>query len=185
MPRTTLLRHKVEPTGTVSPFAGAVAPEGWVFANGATLQIADYPKLFAIIGDLYGGDGVTTFAVPEYNGRTAVGKDDMGGVVAGRITSGGSGIDGETLGAAGGDQTHAISTSQMPLHGHRYITSSDTEGNSSGGLMAGNQLTIGTASAYTGTPTTSPTRSIGGTGNNYRHQNTQPSIICNYIIKVV
>jgi microcystin-dependent protein len=185
MPRTTLLRHKVEPTGTISPFAGTVAPEGWLLLHNQTLQIADYPKLFAIIGTQYGGNGTTTFRLPDYRGRTAVGKDNMGGVAANRITSTKSGINGNVLGAFGGSQTHTITINQMPLHGHPYITSSDTKGNSTGGLMAGNERFIGTAPAYTGTPTTNQTQSIGGTGGGQTHQNTQPSIICNYIIKVV
>ena len=186
MPKNVLFRKQIAPIGTISVFSGGTVPSDWVLAYGQTLLIVDYPKLFEIIGTQYGGDGITTFGLPDYRGRTAVGKDNG----AGRITSGGtgvnadSGIDGETLGAAGGSQTHTLSKTELVRHGHPWRYNFDTLGNNNGGLMRGDQLGTGNAAEWTGTPSTTAGRQIGGTGSGQTHQNTQPSIICNYIIKV-
>ena len=80
---------------------------------------ATYSDLFAAIGTTYGaGDGSTTFNLPDLRGRVAAGRDDMGGSAANRITNGGSGIVGTTLGAAGGAETHTLTTAQIPSHSH-------------------------------------------------------------------
>jgi microcystin-dependent protein len=71
------------------------------------------------MGTTYGaGDGSTTFNIPDLRGYLLAGKDDMNGSAANRITSGGSGIAGTTLGAAGGAETVTLSTGQIPSHGH-------------------------------------------------------------------
>src|SRR5687767_9072236 len=89
------------PVGTVLPFAGSSAPTGWLFASGAAVSRTTYSELFGIIGTTYGtGDGSTTFNLPDLRGRVVAGRDDMVSD-ANRLTSAESGIDGNTLGAAG------------------------------------------------------------------------------------
>lgn len=74
-------------TGTVLPFAGSTAPDGWLLCYGQAVSRTTYAVLFAVIGTTYGiGDGSTTFNVPDLRGRVAAGKDDMGGSAAGVIT---------------------------------------------------------------------------------------------------
>jgi microcystin-dependent protein len=167
------------PAGVMAPYAGSSAPTGWLLCYGQAISRTTYADLFTAISTAYGvGDGSTTFNLPDLRGRTAVGKDDMGGAAASRMTSGGSGVDGATLGAAGGTQTHTLVTGEMPAHNH----SGDGAGNNlviynrgSGGNYAGNAG----GSAWDQMDTT-PVTNTGGGG---AHQNTQPSIILNYIIK--
>lgn len=74
------------PTGAVTPFAGASAPDGWLFCFGQVVSRSTYAALFAALGTAYGaGDGSTTFSLPDFRGRVPGGKDDMGGTAAGRL----------------------------------------------------------------------------------------------------
>jgi len=154
------------PAGSVMDYAGATAPSGWLLCAGQAVSRSTYAALFTAISTTYGaGDGSTTFNLPDLRGRVAVGKDDMNGTAANRITSGGSGITGTTLGAAGGTQTHTLTTAQMPAHTH-------------GGVLT---PTGGSSTLLScGSSTSGDTGSTGGGG---AHQNTQPSMILNKIIK--
>ena len=88
MPRTTLLRKQVTPTGTIQPHAGATAPEGFLVCDGSIVNIADYPKLYAVIGTSWGhgnevspgvSDGLT-FHLPDLRGRFLRGTDNPSGI---------------------------------------------------------------------------------------------------------
>lgn len=105
-------------TGTVLDYAGTVAPDGWMLCYGQSLLRSDYPDLFARIGTAFGAADANHFSLPDYRGRVAAGKDDMGGTAAGRVTAAGAGINGAQLGATGGTETHALTTAQMPNHSH-------------------------------------------------------------------
>jgi microcystin-dependent protein len=124
------------PSGALMPYAGSAAPSGWLLADGSAVSRSTYASLFSAIGTTYGsGDGSTTFNLPDLRGRVAVGKDNMGGSTAGRITSGNAGIVGTTLGAAGGDErtpshTHTASTDSQGNHTH--TGSGTTSGESNG-----------------------------------------------------
>lgn len=111
-------------TGVVLDYALSTPPSAaWRLCYGQTLLAADTPaanlrqKLIAD-GFPYGQDESGNPKVPDYRGRTAAGKDDMGGTAANRLTGAKSGIDGTTLGAAGGAETHTLTTAQMPSHAH-------------------------------------------------------------------
>jgi microcystin-dependent protein len=157
------------PTGSVTAYAGSTAPSGWLLCFGQAVSRSTYADLFAVIATTYGaGDGSTTFNLPDARGRVAVGKDNMGGTSANRMTTGGSGIDGSTLGASGGTQTHTLTEAQMPAHTHTVALAT--------GLNAATDP--GGNIATGGTTTTS------SAGSSQAHQNTQPSIIFNYIIKI-
>jgi microcystin-dependent protein len=71
MPKTTLLRKQVTPTGTIQPHAGGTAPDGFLVCDGTIVDIADYPKLFAVIGTSwgYGNNDGLTFHLPDLRGR--------------------------------------------------------------------------------------------------------------------
>jgi len=97
------------PIGTVLPFSGPDLPSGFRFCDGSAVSATDFPELHAIVGA----------NVPDMRGRTIVGKDNMGGSAANRMTSGGSGIVGTTLGAVGGTETHTLTGAQI-AHNHTF-----------------------------------------------------------------
>lgn len=158
------INNLVAPSGAVMAYAGGVAPTGWLFCDGSGQLAATYPNLFAAIGYTYGGGGAS-FNLPDLRGRIPAGRDNMGGNSAGRITNGGSGIVGTTLGAAGGQESVTLSISQIPAHTHSYAW---YQGSGGGGKTDGGGLTSGTT---------------GSAGGGQAHTNVQPTIILNYIIK--
>ena len=176
------------PVGVVVPFAGSSSPAGWQLCYGQAISRTTYAGLFSSIGTTYGsGDGSTTFNVPELRGRVVAGEDDMGGTAASRLTAGGSGIIGTTLGATGGTQTHTLTTTEMPSHTHTQNPHSHSETNA----VRYPSVTVanfgeggGFNSQYNAsTSTGSSTATNQNTGGGGAHQNTQPTIILNYIIK--
>jgi len=95
------------PVGTVFAFGGAAAPTGYLLASGGTQLIATYPDLWGVFGTTYGGNGTTTFGIPDLRGRVIAGVDNMGGVAANRLTATTMAPNGNTRGATGGAQTGA------------------------------------------------------------------------------
>lgn len=139
-------------------------------------------------------------STPDRRGRVAAGKDDMGGSAAGRLTTAGSGIDGEELGAAGGSQQHTLTSPELPSHSHPSgtlaIGTSGSHAHSiqtSGNVGANRLYFAGAPSPFFGTSTDAashahpaPTMSgsAGATGSGNAHQNVQPTIVENFIIKL-
>lgn len=96
----------VGPTGTLIPFAGAVAPSGWLMCEGQALSRTTYVNLYNVIGTKFGaGDGSTTFNVPNLKGKVVVGVDSTDSDFA-------------TLGSTGGAKEHTLTVSEMPTHTH-------------------------------------------------------------------
>ena len=104
----------IVPIGSVVDFAGDPAPNGWLLCFGQAISRTTYSALFAVLGMTYGaGDGSTTFNLPDLRGRVVAGQDDMGGSSANRLTNQSGGLNGDTLGATGGAETHTLTTAQM------------------------------------------------------------------------
>lgn len=139
------------PIGSIMAFGGATVPTGWLLCYGQVVSRTTYALLFAIIGIAYGaGDGSTTFNLPDLRGRIPLGKDDMGGSPANRVTDAVSGITGATLGASGGDE-HAqqdtlAATSRAVIGvidpGHTHLMSIQANG---GGAADSQPTSIGGA----------------------------------------
>jgi len=165
--------------GMLMPYAAASAPSGWLLCYGQAVSRSTYADLFAVISTTYGvGDNSTTFNLPDFRGRSAFGKDDMGGSAASRLTTAGSGVDGATLGTGGGSQltqqhTHTVTD---PGHNHTYNTKSSLA------IQSGNTVEcwIGSATATTSTATTGITNANYGSGTS---QNVPPALVVTYIIK--
>jgi microcystin-dependent protein len=128
-----------------------------------------------------------TIRLPDLRGRVAAGKDDMGGTAASRLTAAGSGVAGTTMGAAGGAETHRLTGGQMPQHSH-HITDA---GHVHAVPTRGDLVNTGRAGAHAaGTGALGQTQSattgitIDNSGGSEAHNNTPPTIVVNYIIKL-
>ena len=187
------------PAGSMVDFGGSVAPTGWLLCNGQLISRTGYPLLYAAIGTAYGvGDGSTTFAVPDFRGRAAIGDDLMGTTAAGRITT--ATVNQTTRGGVGGAQTVTLTTAQLASHQHTQQGTFASGGASSDhthtsyGLAAGSTLQSGSGYTLAFTATTSGA-SIGhshntvisgptvAAGSDAAHNNMQPSLIVMRIIK--
>jgi len=161
------------PTGTVMPFAGSSAPTGFLVCGGQSLTVSSNQDLFDVIGYTYGGSG-TSFNVPDLRGRVVAGQDNMGGTSAFRLTaSSAANIDGVTLGATGGDEEHTLLSSESGLPDHTHPN----------GARDGSDNNIENATSGGGEFTTSGSVTGGAQDASAAHNNVQPTIILNYIIK--
>ena len=161
----------VIPSGTLLPYAGSSAPTGFLLCYGQAISRSTYADLFSAISTTYGtGDGSSTFNVPDLRGRVVAGQDDMGGSSANRLTDQTGGLNGDTLGDTGGSETHTLTTAQMPAHTHTVAAQQQVSGDSTN---RGGSGQLGAAATITSSST-------GGDG---AHNNVQPTIILNYIIR--
>lgn len=104
--------------GEVVPYAGAVAPDGWLFANGLDVSRDTYATLFALIGTTYGpGDASTTFNLPNFCGRVPTGKADMGGASVQGITTN---PNAQTLGALMGSEGAYVNAQNLGAGGNHF-----------------------------------------------------------------
>ena len=169
--------------GEVQIFAGNFAPRDWAFCDGQLLPIAQNTALFSLLGTTYGGDGRTTFGLPDLRGRAAMHP--------GR----GPGLASRRLGEKVGTETVTLTTAQIPSHSHTGTTSttkidlSTNVGTSdtSDGQHIGNHLGAfnedATPDAKLGGVTSGTT--INNTGGGQPHNNMQPSTTVNYIIALI
>lgn len=165
--------------GEIMMFAGNFAPRGWAFCNGQLLPINQNTALFSILGTTYGGDGRTTFALPDLRGRLAMHEGQ------------GPGLSSRPLGSKGGTESNTLTTTQMPSHNHVAqvsipISGDDATTDEAGGLLAttdGAKVYGGSASGtYSGSPINAV---VGNTGSNSPINNMQPYLCVNYVIALV
>ena len=114
------LQNLLVPVGSVFPYAGASAPPQYLLCDGSPYSSTTYSALYSAISTAYntGGEDSGFFRVPDLRGRVPAGKDNMGGTAANRLTSAGAGVNGLTLGASGGSQTHPLLAAQSGLPAH-------------------------------------------------------------------
>lgn len=153
-------------------FAGNFAPRGWAFCAGQILPIAQNTALFSLLGTTYGGNGQTTFALPDLRGRVPVG------------TGQGPGLSAVDLGEVAGTPTHTLLLTEMPTHNHLMNAFSDpgNVGVPTGAYLAG---TGGLDPEYRTSGTTAVqlnAQAISIAGGNQPHNNMQPYLGMNYII---
>lgn len=153
------------PTGTIIDFAAAATPSGYLACDGSAVSRATYATLFGIISTTWGvGDGSTTFNVPNFNRRTAVGS---GGTATATLSN--------TVGSTGGAESVALSTSEMPPHTHAQNQGAYTNNR-------GTTSIPGTSNtAYV--DNTNVTSATGSAGNGVAHNNIQPSAVVLKCIK--
>ena len=160
--------------GEIRIFAGNFAPRGWAQCNGQLLSIAQNSALFALLGITYGGDGQSTFGLPDLRGRVPMNWGQ------------GPGLSPHSIGEASGSETVTLIQTQMPAHTH-IANASSQDGNSTAptgaiwatAVDANNQE----GSSYGTTPnTTMAPAAIGVAGGNQPHPNMQPYLCLTFII---
>ena len=170
------------PAGVVSAFAGTAAPTGYLLCYGQTINRSQYADLFAAIGTTYGaGDGSTTFVVPDLRGLVIAGLDNMGGTSANRLLGVVGSVDGDNLGATGGNETHTLTTAEMPAHSHTGVVQQREDFNPTTGATT--QTPLGFGDTRGGGRASASPLTIDNTGGGGAHPNVQPTMILNYIIK--
>jgi len=163
--------------GAIVMFAGNFAPRGWAFCNGQILPISQNTALFSILGTTYGGNGTTTFALPDLRGRVAIHPGQ------------GPGLSNYDLGQQGGSETVTLTQNQMPSHTHTVNASTNAPGRG-GNSPTGNLLTVAsdannvTVNLYTGGApnTTMSPQMVANAGGNQPVPDIQPYTCVNYII---
>jgi len=176
------------PVGTIVLFAGSVVPEGWLLCDGSAVSRTKYARLFQVIGTAYGaGDGSTTFNLPNLKGRVPVGLNTAD-------------TDFDTLGKTGGEKSVTLTVSQMPSHNHSIAScniSNDVHSHSYTKSIVYTNFCIAGGSSYAelADDYTSYTTSSDGshshsvvnytdnTGEGQAHNNLQPYLVLNCIIK--
>jgi len=140
-------------------------PKGWAFCNGQLLQISQNQALFSILGTMYGGDGRTTFALPNLQGRMPLHQ--------------GLGFN---VGQAGGEQTHTLTAQEMPAHVHVPMASTGTAVGSPSGASwaAGTHAMYGTTADVAMNPA-----AVANTGGSQPHDNMPPYLVLNVVIALV
>ena len=162
--KSNLIKDTV-PAGVVDMFAGSTAPSGYLLCDGSAVSRSTYSKLFTAIGTTYGsGDGSTTFNLPNLKGKVAVG-----------LNSADTSFD--TLGETGGEKTHTLTVAEMPSHTHNIRYAGGAKGISLNG--GGNWYGLSWNSTGASTDELQPLNTGGGGS----HNNLQPYIVLNYIIK--
>jgi len=127
--RNLLKTIPLVPVGTIVPFGGEEAPDGWLLCDGTEVAISDYTALYNVIrynfkdADLLDDEGVNSFALPDLRGRFPLGLDDMGGPSANRVTD----IAADTIGGSGGDEEKTIGLENLPEHEHDMEGDSGTQ----------------------------------------------------------
>ncbi|HEY5067728.1 MAG TPA: tail fiber protein [Xanthobacteraceae bacterium] len=153
--------------GEIRMFAGNFAPAGWMFPAGQVLPISEYETLFNLIGTTYGGDGQSTFALPDLRGRLPIHQ--------------GAGF---TLAQNGGAETVTLTTTQIPAHTHPYLAST-TNGNAATPLnnVPAASTVVKPYIAESPDANMGP-NSIGFTGGSQPHSNFQPYLCIDFIISL-
>jgi microcystin-dependent protein len=166
------------------PFLGMImivpynfAPRGWAFCNGQILPIAQNTALFSLLGTTYGGNGQTTFALPDMRGRASLSSGQ------------GPGLSSYDLGQVGGTESTTITINQMPTHNHTYVPRQAASGNAADNAnpdgafpaKAGVDMYTGTTDGtFMGSPTAVQT--TGNAGGSQPTSILQPYLVLNYCI---
>lgn len=153
--------------GEIRMFGGNFAPVGWAWCNGQLLSISQYDVLFNLIGTTYGGDGSSTFAVPDLRGRVPVHMNSS-----------------SPLGASGGSETVTLISAQLPTHSHDFIATNSPANSGSPINAVPANTSASSAFLYFADKPNKPmgNTSLAMAGGNAAHDNNQPFLCINFII---
>jgi microcystin-dependent protein len=151
----------------ISMFGGNFAPRSWANCDGQLLPISQNTALFSILGTTYGGDGRTTFGLPELRGRVAV------------HTGSGPGLTPRQMGQRSGSETNTLTIAQLPSHGHAINARDEgTTDDPTGAFIAGD----GTNAFGSSSNVAMANTSVANTGGGQAFNNMQPYMVVRYII---
>lgn len=159
--------------GEIRMFAGNFAPRGWAFCDGQLLAVSQNDALFSLLGTIYGGDGRTTFGLPDLRGRVPLHAGD------------GPGLSPRRLGAKGGAEKVTLTVNQMPSHDHKVSVSSagGIESNARGEYLA-NSPNVSMWRAATPDESMNA-ESISDVGGSRSHTNVAPFLCVHFIMALV
>ncbi|CAM2007923.1 phage tail protein [Acanthopleuribacter pedis] len=156
--------------GEIRMFAGNFAPRGWAFCDGQLLAVSQNDALFSLLGTIYGGDGRTTFGLPDMRGRIPI------------HAGSGPGLSPRRLGAKGGAENVTLTVNQLPSHGHplRAVTTVADRSNPQGAVLA---ASLAADSYNTELPTEGlSSAAVSKLGGSRSHTNLMPYLCINFII---
>ena len=164
------------PVGAMLDWSTNTAPNGWLICDGSAVPRSTYNDLFAVVGTTFGsGDGSSTFNVPDFKGRVAIGRDSGDG-------------DFNSLGRLGGEKGHLLITEEMPSHKHDLYGDDvhDADSNLKGIYQhtdSGYNGIVGYSGGIWGSADPEGREYIANTGGSQPHNNLQPYLVVNKIIK--
>jgi microcystin-dependent protein len=157
--------------GEIRMFAGNFAPRGWAFCDGQLLAVSQNDALFSLFGTIYGGDGRTTFALPDLRGRVPI--------HAGH----GTGLSQRRLGSKAGQEKVTLTVNQLPTHNHeQFGTASTTPRTQPGGNLPVSDGLITYFRNSNVSPVTMASDMITPTGGSRSHTNIQPFLCVHFIV---
>ena len=165
--------------GEIKLFAGNFAPRAWAYCDGQLLPISQYSALFSILGTTYGGDGRTTFALPDLRGRAAIHPGN------------GPGLSSYQLGQKGGRETISLGLVNLPSHTHNttstttvHVGDNNNEDEPEDNFLGNGQIYSSTAAAGTNLNSAAVTTAttVGMQGGGQAYSNLQPFLGVHYII---
>jgi microcystin-dependent protein len=148
-------------------FAGNFAPQGWALCNGQLLAISEFDTLFTLIGTTYGGDGETTFALPDIRSRVPLHQRS-----------------GFSVGQAAGMETVTLTTQQLPVHGHAFLGSLNQAGATNPPTNVVGRLPGGSLYVQDRANVPLNNQSLQPTGGGRPHENIQPYLCISFIISL-
>jgi microcystin-dependent protein len=157
----------------IKMFGGNFAPRGYALCSGQLLSIAQNTALFSLLGTTYGGDGQTTFGLPDMRGRVPIGQGQ------------GPGLSSRVMGELAGSETVTLISSEMPAHTHTHsagaVTGPGTQAGPAGARMAESTARDNVYSTAAADTAMAPD-TIGISGGSQPHNNMQPYLCVNFII---
>ena len=153
--------------GEIRMFAGNFAPAGWMFCEGQLLPISENETLFNLIGTTYGGDGQSTFALPDLRGRVPIHQGNS-----------------FTLAETGGAEEITLTVAQIPAHSHPYLATSTNANDANAVNNVAAQPTGGFPYLNAPPPVAMAPQSVGSTGGSQPHSNFQPYLCLDFIISL-
>ena len=158
--------------GEIRMFAGNFAPRGWAFCDGQLLAVSQNDALFSLLGTIYGGDGRTTFGLPDLRGRIPIHAGT------------GPGLSPRRLGAKGGAENVRLTTNQLPSHNHalQAVAAAGNTANPANAHLANAAGGNPFLNPATTTKTNMSSSVVGNTGGGQSHTNLMPTLCVHFII---